>query len=124
MRYKHLIAILIIFSLALQSFKYYTVLAEFYLNRDYIAKNLCENRNKPQLHCNGKCHLKKQLKKEEQQQQSNNRTNTNETNTLLFCNEVSEYAAADFTLIKNYTFYSKELLSSYQPSLFRPPCLS
>ncbi|RTL58274.1 MAG: hypothetical protein EKK37_08015 [Sphingobacteriales bacterium] len=119
---KQLIAILIIFSLALQSFQHYAILAEFYWNRDYIAKNLCENRNKPQMHCNGKCHLKKQLQKEEQQQQNNNRTNTKEPGTLLFCNEVNEYCAADFTLIKNYTFYSKDLLSPFSSSLLRPPC--
>lgn len=121
---KQLIAILVIFSLALQSFRHYAVLAEFYLNRDYIAKNLCENRNKPQLHCNGKCHLKKQLQKEEQQQQSNNRTNTKETNTLLFCNKVNEYYTAGFVRIKNYTFYSNDLLSPFSSVLLRPPCFS
>jgi hypothetical protein len=33
------------------------------LNKEYIAKNLCENRKKPGSHCNGKCYLAKQLKK-------------------------------------------------------------
>lgn len=118
---KHLIAILVIFSLALQSFRHYTLLAEFYLNQDYIAKYLCENRDKPQLHCNGKCQLKKKLQNE-QQQQNSNRTDNKETAPVLFCNTVNEYFAADFTLLKNYAFYSKDLLSPFSSALFRPPC--
>lgn len=34
---------------------------DYILNYDYIANTLCENKAKPQLHCNGKCHLKKEL---------------------------------------------------------------
>lgn len=29
--------------------------------KDYIAKYLCINKDKPELQCNGKCHLKKEL---------------------------------------------------------------
>ncbi|MFN8258360.1 MAG: hypothetical protein U0W24_21905 [Bacteroidales bacterium] len=35
---------------------------EYALFKDYIAKNLCINRNKPESKCNGKCHLAKQIK--------------------------------------------------------------
>ncbi|UMB60600.1 hypothetical protein MHL31_16175 [Lutibacter sp. A80] len=34
----------------------------YYANYDYIAAELCENKDKPYLECNGKCYLKKQLK--------------------------------------------------------------
>ncbi|HEU4716892.1 MAG TPA: hypothetical protein VFU15_03625 [Bacteroidia bacterium] len=37
--------------------------ADYLLNRNYIANVLCENRDKPKMHCNGKCHLMKELKK-------------------------------------------------------------
>lgn len=40
------------------------ILARFYANQDFISKNLCENRNKPGMHCCGKCLLKKKLSKE------------------------------------------------------------
>ena len=33
------------------------------LNQSYISQILCENKDKPQMHCNGKCYLKKQLNK-------------------------------------------------------------
>lgn len=34
----------------------------FFLNRAYISKNLCENRNNPAMQCNGRCYLNKSLK--------------------------------------------------------------
>lgn len=40
----------------------------FKLNQAAIAQTLCENRMKPQLSCNGKCVLIKELKKAEQSQ--------------------------------------------------------
>lgn len=36
------------------------------LNKEYISKQLCENRNNPAIHCNGHCYLTKQLKKAEE----------------------------------------------------------
>ncbi|NBL63695.1 hypothetical protein GV828_00615 [Flavobacterium sp. NST-5] len=30
---------------------------------DYIKNELCENKAKPEMHCNGKCHLAKELAK-------------------------------------------------------------
>jgi hypothetical protein len=34
---------------------------EYFVNYDYIVKELCENKAKPELKCNGKCHLAKEL---------------------------------------------------------------
>ncbi len=36
---------------------------EYVVNYEYISKVLCINKDKPQLHCNGKCHLLKELAK-------------------------------------------------------------
>ena len=36
---------------------------EYAINKDYIAKNLCINKDKPKSCCKGKCYLKKQLAK-------------------------------------------------------------
>lgn len=47
----------------------YVVMLEFYINQSYIAQNLCENRARPQLHCNGNCVLSKKLAEEQKKQQ-------------------------------------------------------
>jgi len=36
---------------------------EYMINYEYITKTLCENKAKPQMACNGKCHLMKELAK-------------------------------------------------------------
>ncbi|WP_264549162.1 hypothetical protein [Flavobacterium sp. N2820] len=36
---------------------------EYLVNYDYIVNELCENKLKPELKCNGKCHLTKELAK-------------------------------------------------------------
>lgn len=36
---------------------------EYYANYDYIVNVLCENKDEPVLECNGKCYLKKEMKK-------------------------------------------------------------
>ncbi len=39
--------------------------AYYEINKKMIADKLCINKNNPQLHCNGKCFLSRQLKKNE-----------------------------------------------------------
>jgi len=36
---------------------------EYVVNYDYIVKELCVNKAKPEMKCNGKCHLMKELAK-------------------------------------------------------------
>jgi len=36
---------------------------EYFVNYDYIVEQLCENRSKPVLACNGKCYLAKEIEK-------------------------------------------------------------
>ncbi len=36
---------------------------DYLIHKDYIARNLCVNRDKPKSCCKGKCYLVKQLKK-------------------------------------------------------------
>ena len=43
-------------------------LLEYLINFDYISKELCENKTKPQLECNGKCYLAKQFEAESKKQ--------------------------------------------------------
>lgn len=57
------ISILLMLSLSFQSLVKIGILTWYELNKEYVANNLCENRSKPKLHCNGKCYLNKQLKK-------------------------------------------------------------
>lgn len=57
-----LIAILLLCSLSVHCAGRLGVVAKWWLNRDYAARVLCENKARPEMHCNGKCQLSKQLR--------------------------------------------------------------
>lgn len=52
-----------------QTFTHWFVVVSFKMNQDYISKNLCVNRFRPQLNCNGNCVLMKKLKQQEKQEE-------------------------------------------------------
>ena len=66
-------AYLLIFSLVTVNFSRFFIYAGFELNKNYIATKLCENRNKPWLHCDGKCYFAKKIKQAEEKQASDER---------------------------------------------------
>lgn len=52
---------ILFFALALRPLYNIGYVAYFELNIDYIVETYCVNKEKPQLQCNGKCHLATQL---------------------------------------------------------------
>ncbi|WP_196890456.1 hypothetical protein [Aureivirga marina] len=64
-------SILISFSILFYSIQSAIILSSFYLNQEYIAKNLCVQKDNQQG-CNGKCHLVKTLNDSFQQQDLQN----------------------------------------------------
>jgi hypothetical protein len=69
--FKQITAILLLFAITVQTFHKAIIVIDFYRNQEYIAKNLCENRFRPQLHCDGHCLLAKKLQQAEKKEQRN-----------------------------------------------------
>lgn len=67
---KQSIAVLLIFGILLQQATSVLILVNYEVNKELIAKTLCEKKDVPQSNCHGKCHLKKQLDKEEKREKS------------------------------------------------------
>jgi len=97
----------------------------YYIDYDYIVAELCENKAKPILKCNGKCHLAKELKK------VNDGLDTEKTVPPL---NMKEYPVAPFLTqtillqkrplkIYNKVIYSQEncFIDAYTTSIFQPP---
>ncbi|NOQ75010.1 MAG: hypothetical protein GQ574_23555 [Crocinitomix sp.] len=74
-----LIALMLI-GMVWQSF----TLVHFYMNRAEIAEAYCVNKDKPDLNCNGQCHLKKQLEAAIPDQEESTTTQPSQTSILLF----------------------------------------
>ncbi|WP_222538417.1 hypothetical protein [Pedobacter polysacchareus] len=70
---KRFTAIILLMTLLLAQFSRVFVYAGFELNQQYIATVLCENKDKPAMHCNGKCYLAKKLKQAEEKEKKQER---------------------------------------------------
>jgi hypothetical protein len=65
LRFGQLVVTVVLFAMMLQCFSKMIVVADFYANRDYIARNLCINRFNTAVHCEGRCQLDKRILQEE-----------------------------------------------------------
>lgn len=75
-----------LFAFSAQMFSQLGVLAGYELNKHYIIEKFCVNRDKPEMHCDGKCYLKKKLQQDQQRKNSESNIN-NRLDILLFCSE-------------------------------------
>ena len=106
----------------LQTFSTYIIQADFFLNRSYIAKNLCVNREKPRMQCNGKCYLSKKLKEQENQDQQVPVSKNEQFNIQPF------FVPAPFLLMNTsitikVKFFIKndQAIASFPEAIFHPP---
>ncbi len=60
---KRIIPILFLLAFVTTSLKQYYPYLDYSINKNYISEFLCVNKDKPDLGCEGKCHLNKQIKK-------------------------------------------------------------
>ena len=127
MNSKRLIALSL---LALISFKILVVpfvYLDFELRKEYIIHNLCENRFKPQLHCDGKCYLAKQLQKVAEDN-ARNETQKQSDTTQKLLQEVCEEINLPFPTVPpivqpDLTFpHPRSLFSAFfLKALIKPP---
>lgn len=99
---------------------------DYVVNYDYISKVLCINKAKPELKCNGKCHLMKELAKASEDDKTNSTEKKQSTNKLidLFVEEQDSFNFAFLIIEIKPVFNSKcrnlySHLDSY--SIFHPP---
>ena len=100
---------------------------EYVINYEYIATVLCVNKDKPEAHCNGKCHLMQELAKVSEKEQPLTPTKKHfsiETEVLFF-QELDTYSFTGFFqdcrlhTTSNYINFYQLLNSS---GIFHPPC--
>ncbi len=71
---------------------------EYAVNKEYIVKNLCINRDKPKSCCQGKCHLNKELSKSD----TTTENEGNENNKKPQQNQISEFVTTEINRIQVY----------------------
>jgi len=96
---------------------------DYIINYNYIKTVLCVNKDKPEMHCNGQCHLKMMIKKETQEENQNSKFPKIEINKIQF-NFTEQVASLNVTYIhKKQKPNSKTSLISHLVTsrVFRPP---
>jgi hypothetical protein len=103
------------------------IVLDYELNREYIAKNLCENRSQPKLQCKGKCQLAKKLAAEEKEDPATPRNGgTIKSAEVLYDDNISCQSTLGIMAapVLHYTPY---FIKRYTPpvfSVFHPPAVS
>lgn len=99
---------------------------DYIVNYDYITKVLCENKAKPELKCNGKCHLMKEMASQSEKEnplQNNKKVATSESEVLFF----QEIATLQFSQVFihntsiNLDHYSNQYFHLNSSNVFHPP---
>ncbi|MEL4308561.1 hypothetical protein JMA43_10715 [Joostella sp. CR20] len=98
---------------------------DYVINQDYIAEYLCINKDKPEMHCDGKCYLMQMLEEQNNEKKQN-----------LPAIDLKEYPIGFVTLInlpsetttttpqKNHNNYHNQYRFLTSEQHFHPPIFS
>jgi hypothetical protein len=97
---------------------------DYMLHKEQIASVYCENKNKPAMHCNGKCHLMKQIKKAAERSPVGHSGTLNIEQFMPHDTPVqTTLVSLPLNLLGSVTFAWQEPVCSSQPvAVFHPPC--
>lgn len=101
---------------------------QYIINYDYIATELCVNKETPIMACNGKCYLMKELANasESEKPLSSDKKHTIIETTDLFVNPISEFNTLTFQCQNSTvttTFYSNLYKQNLLFPVFHPPAI-
>jgi hypothetical protein len=123
MLFKRIISAIFLLIFICQTFDKNFISLNFYANQNYLAHNLCENRNKTQAHCNGKCQLQKKLNQEASKDKQNPERKNENSNEVI--SSKTFFASLDLpfrTIIKNqYLIASAGTPVDKSLQFFHPP---
>ena len=120
-----LIAICLLAALISSNFSRFLVYAGFEVNQKYIAENLCINKSRPWLHCDGKCYFMRKIKQaEENEKKQTEKDNLNRLE-ISFFQEPFQLSFISPAVLENnnnsFPAYIYQYSSRYIETIFRPP---
>jgi len=120
---KSAVTIFLILLLNCQIFNNFLVMATFYANENYIAANLCVNKDHPEMHCNGHCQLDKKLHEDQKQNQPNpdKKVSFEVTVFIKTASDPMGNIGSFITITPQYGIPAIFTSQSYQKRLLHPP---
>jgi hypothetical protein len=97
----------------------------YLVNQAEITKQFCENKAKPKLNCNGKCHLAKQFAKQEKQEKSTSETQKFKVESVEIAAQINEAISFVYPIqsksTNNHYTYSEARSDAHLAEIFHPP---
>lgn len=119
-----IISLLLIMALGFQCLSKLGLIAYYNINIEYIITELCENKNKPELKCNGKCYLKKKLGKADEAEKQTKGL-LKQTELPVFISNSYSQESIKYSEITLLPGYLTDLYSLYlSKAIFHPPSFS
>lgn len=106
-------------------FKTFLVI-DYRVNKAYVAANLCVNKATPQMQCEGKCHLKKQITQSEEAESKTIPSSLKEKE-VSFHQSWFELRLPQISVLiesNQYHLPAEEAIVSVSSSIFQPPQLA
>ncbi len=122
---KRLTIWLLMFAVLAVNFSTAFVYVGFKVNQPYIAKTLCINRNRPWLHCNGKCYFMRKIKQAEENEKKQAEKDSSIRMEVSFFQEPYSITFIEPVILEanksTFPRYIYQYSSSYTETIFRPP---
>lgn len=120
------LSIFLIIVYQIVAFKPLLTILDFEINRDFIASNLCENKDNPNSSCGGKCYLTKRLKSSfiepfETNKTPNKQNITEEEELHIDLNQVIKLSSRLFVSRQFFDFYETKIPTQFLEVLSPPP---
>jgi hypothetical protein len=123
---RHTIALFLLLSFLTQAFSRYFIVAGYYVDTSAYIEN-CINKDKPWMHCNGKCQLCKKLHQQDNSDKQNSERRSGDDRN----DPLSSSAAVDFIALNPATSLSAKYPRATGAAIvkrprtqFHPPDLS
>lgn len=124
--FQHIGAILIVTLFFVKSMIAPMLFLDYEIRKDFIIQNYCENKDRPELHCDGKCYLAKRIEaaQSEDEKQANDqfvsKVFTIETHFVNEITLIRNSRIDEIPSISNYS-YSERPFMAFLPAVFHPP---
>jgi hypothetical protein len=109
-------------ALLFANFQQVAVYALYKINQSYITNRYCENKNKPEKHCNGQCHLGKTLAQTEKENSKDFSFKWNDIEVFAQNNSIIPHIKTVYqtTFTTHHFQFASVLLNGFL-SVFSPP---
>lgn len=95
---------------------------DYAINQDYIKQTLCVNKARPELHCEGKCYLGKELAKNGSQDNSKTKNSVQKIIDLYIPATIEKIEIVGEKFLTDFhPTYQVDYFYLYLKTVFRPP---